>query len=140
MRWRLLVDDVEPAEPLRFVGAGPEARIARPEPAHIAGVPPASSDAVDGFSRSAGSLTSGRRAIAETCARLRATAPSSWSKASANSWTPSSTSLCGHRVDRDAGLRKRRHRLLGLVDILFEGRRALCRDRGTRPSSPAASC
>ena len=30
--------------------------------------------------------------------------------------------LCRHRVDRDAGPIQRRHRLLGLVDILLEAR------------------
>ena len=40
IRLRCCLDDVEPAEPFRLVGAGPQARVAGPEPAHVAVMPP----------------------------------------------------------------------------------------------------
>ena len=138
----LLLDDVEPAKPFCLVLAGPQAGVARPEPAHLAVVPPRFERRGDGFFQIRRQLVClPVEPVAEKAARLSATAPSSLSKASAKRLH---AVLDQFRRDRRRS-RCRPCRALAIVCSAWSISssrlsRALCRGRETHPSSRAEWC
>ena len=140
--WPLVMP--EPAEPLRLVAAGPQRRVARPEPPHLPAAPairPATPSLPSELgwaamrskrrwiARGAGPAAlrlDGRQQLAE---RVRRTAA-----------RPRSSSASVGRFHRDAGLGERAHRVARGLDVLGEARARppVIAERGR--ASAAGSC
>ena len=137
----LLVHDVEPAQPLGFVGAGPKARIARPQPAHIACAPPRfdrGRDRLPQLGREFDVLTI--ELVAEKSAALARHRTQQLVEGVGEQPDSILHQLRGYALDRNVRSSKHRHLFLGQVNIGLECRAHFAVTGGTPPSSQAAPC
>ena len=138
---QLLVDDVQPTEPVGLVRLGPQRGVGGPQPPDLALLAPVLEGRLDVLLQLVRQLVAHRVELGpEHGAALFLHRGVELVGGVGEQPHPVLDELRGHRIDRDAGFGERIHHRLRAVDILFEAGRADCRGRGRHPSSPAASC